>query len=713
MDRKQELALFAVLLLGFSAAAGLNQVDVADAEYVPWVWHNSGITILSNGTVTPSNAPIRVQGNIYTLTSDVFSGIAVLRNDTILEGNGVRMFGPMYGTGILLQDVINVTVQNVNVQYFAQGIYLDNASSCVIQGNTMTGCDIEVAHNSADNKITHNTVTQEIRVNFCQNNTVTHNLASSICTSWASNITIEGNTVSDAKRSDAMLNQGNYTEGIYVDNSENCLVLDNKVERKNVGVDIWQSRNITLKANTLQDNQVGFKLWGADLPHNLHTIDLTNTVNGKPVYFLVNISDYQVPADAGWIAAVNCNNITVQNWNSTPNWDGVLFVETGQSQIANCMLEDNFNGIRLQNASSCTLIQNQIVNNQYAALQIEQTCNCTIFDNQVFGNYCFFDVWHNATGNQIYGNDFVGNWTGPIGAETRNQWDNEGQGNYWSTFTGIDRDQNGISDSPYILNTESSEADQYPLMKPLSQPPQAQTSSGGLLLSMPEEYLNYTIVNVDGALWAQIDGVYPIHMSEKPTDPVPMLYPTPPGTVNMHIKLDGAEQSWSNYSEVDPSALHYTDIGNWEMVYCTIQPSLTDFLLEIHYEHPVEVINGSSTFLYDLNIAPYLSASSAISTAHFRVQLPVNQSNVAVFTTGYSGSWSPLDVNSENCSEGVILTFDVVSEYGKPLWGDIAFVMSNNQIPEFTFGMALGLIAGASLAFIGVYLKDKPLKQRK
>jgi parallel beta-helix repeat protein len=714
LDRKQGLTLIAALLLLFSAAAGLHQIDVAEADYVPWVWHNSGIYIQSNGTVTPSTAPIRVEGNVYKLTADVFSGIAIQRNDTILEGNGFRMFGPLYGTGILLQNATNVTVQHVNVQYFAQGIYMDNSNFSVIKGNTLTGCGIEVAQNSTNNKITENTVTQEILVDFCQNNTVTRNAASSICASWASGITIENNNVSDARRSNAMLNQGNYTEGIYIDNSENCLIVGNVIERKNVGIDLWQSLNLTLKANTLRDNQVGFKLWGEDLPHNLHTIEPSNTVNGKPVYFLVNVHDYVVPNTAGWIAAVNCRNITVQNWDSTPNWDGVLFAETQQSKIAHCNLASNFNGVRLQNASDCVLTQNELSNNQYAGVQLEETGNCTISNNQVINNYCFFDVWHNSTGNQIFSNDFVGNWTGPIGSESHNQWDNGEKGNYWSTFTGVDRDHNGVSDSPYIISVDSGEADSYPLMQPLTQTAaQAQTSNGGLLLAMPEEYLKYTVTYVNGELWAQIDGAYPMHISIQPADAFPMLYPTPPGTVNMHIKLDGAEQAWRNYSEIDHSAVHYTDVGNWQMVYCTIQPTSTDFLLEIHYEHPIEVINGSSTFLYDLNIAPYLSASSVISTAHFQVQLPPNESNVAVYTTGFSGTWKPLTYNSTDNDAGRTVTFDVVSEYGKPLLGDIAFVLGNPQIPEFTAWMLLVLVAGVTVAVVGFRLKVVHLRTRK
>jgi len=100
-------------------------------------------------------------------------------------------------------------------------------------------------------------------------------------------------------------------------------------------INIWHCTNLNFSNNTLNDNQVGFKLWGCDLQHNLHSIDTTNTVDGKTVYFLVNQSDFQVPTNASWIVAVNCVNITVENWVSTPNWDSILFIETTDSKILN------------------------------------------------------------------------------------------------------------------------------------------------------------------------------------------------------------------------------------------------------------------------------------------------------------------------------------------------------------------------------------------
>jgi parallel beta-helix repeat protein len=46
-----------------------------------------------------------------------------------------------------------------------------------------------------------------------------------------------------------------------------------------------------------------------------------------------------------------------------------------------------------------------------------------------------------------------------------NAWDNGAQGNYWSNYTGIDTDSNGIGDTSHSVN--SNNIDHYPLMKPI------------------------------------------------------------------------------------------------------------------------------------------------------------------------------------------------------------------------------------------------------
>jgi hypothetical protein len=206
-------------------------------------------------------------------------------------------------------------------------------------------------------------------------------------------------------------------------------------------------------------------------------------------------------------------------------------------------------------------------------------------------------------------------------------------------------------------------------------------------LKMPEEYINYTISRVNGSLWAKVDGTYPLHkfgiecqdQSNGIDNPwftftggtLPMVYPTPPGTTNISVKVNDTELDWNNYTQIVPNAVHYTAIGDWPMISCTVYPVLDQFVLKIHYEHPITPINGSYTFLYDLNISPYLSPWSNKSTAHFDINFETSYTGLQANTIAIDGTLNPVEytVTKEDAAE--TLSLQVVSEYSEPLPGDL------------------------------------------
>jgi len=211
----------------------------------------------------------------------------------------------------------------------------------------------------------------------------------------------------------------------------------------------------------------------------------------------------------------------------------------------------------------------------------------------------------------------------------------------------------------------------------------ANPDSSNLILAMPEEYINYTITRVNGTLWAKIDGTYPIYLLSEsegdsqcaPPDELPMVYPTPPSTTNIHVKMNETELEWSNY----PHDTHHTAIGDWSMIYCVIAPVSDYFVLNIHYEHSVELINGSYLFLYDLNIREYLSPWSSNSTAYFTIRMETAASNLQAFTTETDSVWNPINYTTRQEGATEIIAIQIYSEYSKPLLGDLAITFSGAE----------------------------------
>lgn len=207
-------------------------------------------------------------------------------------------------------------------------------------------------------------------------------------------------------------------------------------------------------------------------------------------------------------------------------------------------------------------------------------------------------------------------------------------------------------------------------------------------LAMPTEHVNYTITPINGSLWAVIDGNYPITFLSQPgctfQGDLPMVYPMPPGATDIHVYLGDRELSWGNYTADYPGSLHHTAIGDWSMISCVLPNLSGSFLLKIHYEHPLEMVNGSYLFLYDLNISPYLTEQSNNSTCYYTIRMETNATNIQTYTTGTDTEWNPINYTATQEGSTQIISVAEHSVYNQPLPGDFVFEFSDaNQVPEF------------------------------
>jgi hypothetical protein len=226
-------------------------------------------------------------------------------------------------------------------------------------------------------------------------------------------------------------------------------------------------------------------------------------------------------------------------------------------------------------------------------------------------------------------------------------------------------------------------------------------------LSMPIEHVNYTVSTINGELWAVIDGEYPIALNAAPScgfnGELPMVYPMPPGTGNIHVYLDGDEVAWSNYTQTYPTALHHTAIGDWWMIYAPLSGLSDSFLLKIHYEHPLEQLNGSRLFLYDLNISPYLSPQSGNSTAYFTIRLNATATDLQVYTAppdSTAREWKPFHYTTAAEGDVQVASIKMYSDYLAPLPGDLVVVFSDGgDVPELPF-WALPVLAAAATGIL-------------
>jgi parallel beta-helix repeat protein len=219
------------------------------------------VYINADGSITPAGVPITTSDNItYTLTGNVsyptYYGIIIQKNNTVINGNGYTITGNQSGNGLYLAYVSNVTIKNVNVQNFQNGIYLF-ASSLNIVNNTASKnnnyCGIYLYYSSSDNALVNNTASNNNYCGICldgssSTNKVDSNVATSnsyhgIMVYSSSNNFLMGNNAS-----------GNTLEGIYVTFSSNTYVGRNNADTNRAGIMLYSANNNTVSRNVATAN---------------------------------------------------------------------------------------------------------------------------------------------------------------------------------------------------------------------------------------------------------------------------------------------------------------------------------------------------------------------------------------------------------------------------------------------------------------------------
>ncbi|MGA3191966.1 MAG: NosD domain-containing protein [Candidatus Bathyarchaeia archaeon] len=193
--------------------------------------------------------------------------------------------------------------------------------------------------------------------------------------------------------------------GIYVDHSDNCVLRENSLTDMTDYYAIWAVYSGNL---TIDQNIVG--------PNSCSGILVSNSLGFQ-------VMDNDVHNNGGQGYGINAN----------ASFNGVI--------AGNNVYQNAYDGIGLSKGSRNVTISKS-----------------TIRDNVLFG----VDIIDpDCEDNLIYDNNIINN-TKQASVFSPNRWDNGLEGNYWSDYVGVDQDQDGIGDTPYLVSGNNT--DNYPLM---------------------------------------------------------------------------------------------------------------------------------------------------------------------------------------------------------------------------------------------------------
>jgi parallel beta-helix repeat protein len=109
------------------------------------------------------------------------------------------------------------------------------------------------------------------------------------------------------------------------------------------GISLPYAPNTKMRNNTMMNNYANFGIGSSSVSDFYCDIDTSNTINGKPMYYLIGQNNllFDKTLEIGFLGLVNCQNISVKNCDFTNNFEGMLIAGTTNSSIKNCSFGNN------------------------------------------------------------------------------------------------------------------------------------------------------------------------------------------------------------------------------------------------------------------------------------------------------------------------------------------------------------------------------------
>ncbi|MFX0188766.1 MAG: nitrous oxide reductase family maturation protein NosD, partial [Candidatus Hodarchaeota archaeon] len=158
-------------------------------------------------------------------------------------------------------------------------------------------------------------------------------------------------------------------------------------------------------------------------------------------------------------------NCTIFDSGSLDGDAGIRLENTSNGTLINNNCSNNNFGIFLYNSRNNSISLNNITFNEYG-ISLENNCdNNTIYGNKIIDNdvYGINITTSNCSYNLMYNNNFTSNGLNAYDNGTDNYWYNETLGNYWHNYIGKDVNDDGIGDTSHNLPGPTGSKDNYPI----------------------------------------------------------------------------------------------------------------------------------------------------------------------------------------------------------------------------------------------------------
>ncbi|UCF07315.1 MAG: right-handed parallel beta-helix repeat-containing protein [Thermoplasmata archaeon] len=270
----------------------------------------------------------------------------------------------------------------------------------------------------------------------------------------------------------------NGSGGIILGYCSNIFIQGNTIHSNNeVGVELWRSSDNTIADNIISSNKQGIKFQHS----NNNTIQSNKLISNGLGIWVTSSSGNYIFAN---IASSNSIGIEIRSW-------GEHLISMDNTILNNTVINNLGKGISIDGSDENTIKNNIAINNS-AGIYLSSSSKNSIIGNIAIDNGCGIQLTEFSDKNRVEGNNLssnhygtylklscnniihhnnlINNTTQLYREDSYNSWDDgEGEGNYWSNYTGLDDGSGGRTAGDGVGDTElpHEDVDDYPLMEPV------------------------------------------------------------------------------------------------------------------------------------------------------------------------------------------------------------------------------------------------------
>jgi len=254
--------------------------------------------------------------------------------------------------------------------------------------------------------------------------------------------TLDGHTI--------FVSSGTYYEHLVV-NRNVSLVGESKETTIIHGRSIGNVVNIT--ANNVKLNGFTMRNSGSLQNYGIYICSTSNDIS----YNIIKNNHFGIYID-------NCVNNTISHNAIFSNIHGIYVTYSSYINASNNNVSSNNGfGMVLTSSANCNIAGNIASNNSHGVYVDHYSSNNTVSGNTAVNN--FYGVClYSSSSNVIFHNNLFNNTQQAWNYNSTNDWDNSGEGNYWSNYNGTDTNGDGIGD--VLMPIDDDNQDHFPLIHP-------------------------------------------------------------------------------------------------------------------------------------------------------------------------------------------------------------------------------------------------------